>query len=139
MKQILLCLIVLMISKQLFAPSATYMIIDKIEPLNPFEKLFNAVCKVESNNDSLAFVIDINGLPSVGIVQIQQCRIDDYNKHTGNHYDLIDCFSQRLSKKIFLFYCQGDYESIAKHWNGKGPLTDIYWMKINKILNGKSD
>jgi hypothetical protein len=103
----------------------------KPDSIHPFDRIFKAVCQIESGNDSLAFCIDINGLPSVGIAQIQQIRLDDYNRQTGSHYDLIDCFSQRLSKQIFMFYAQGNYESIAKHWNGRGPMTEIYWKKIN--------
>lgn len=129
----------LLLSMKLLAPSAKSLFIAKIEPLKPYEKLWKAICKLESNNDSLAFTIDSNGLPSVGISQVQQIRLDDYNKHTRKNYQLMDCFSPRLSKQIFMYYCVGDYEHCARCWCG-GPLgmgkttTLKYYLKIQKTL-----
>jgi hypothetical protein len=125
----------LLLSMKLLAPSAKSLFIAKIEPLKPYETLWKAICKLESNNDSLAFTIDSNGLPSVGISQVQQIRLDDYNKHTRKNYQLMDCFSPRLSKQIFMYYCVGDYEQIIRKWNGgpggmKKTSTIVYYQKI---------
>jgi hypothetical protein len=40
------------------------------EPLQPYEKLWKATCEVESDSNPLAYCIDVNNKPSVGIVQI---------------------------------------------------------------------
>jgi hypothetical protein len=133
MKAILIiCL--LFLSIRAFAPSARSLFIEIPDKIKPFEKLWQAVCKIESNNDSLAFCIDINGKPSVGIAQIQESRLNDYNTHTGNNYKLMDCFSPVISKKIFMYYCQVSYEMCAKRWNGSGKMTEIYWNKIKSVL-----
>jgi|ERR1035437_67373 hypothetical protein len=138
MKAILI-IILLFWSFRLLAPGIMEFTIPKIEPLRPYEKLWQSICKIESNNDSLAFCIDINGKPSIGIAQIQESRLNDYNKRTGNNYQLMDCFSPVISKKIFMYYCQGDYETTARKWNGgnngmKIESTIKYFDRIKLAL-----
>ena len=132
--KIILIVILFCISFRLFAPGISQFCIEKADPIKPFEKLWDAICKIESNNDSLAFCIDINNSPSVGIAQIQDCRIRDFNARTGNNYTLDDMFSPAKAKIVFMYYCEGDYEHIAKRWNGRGKQTEIYWQKILKVL-----
>jgi hypothetical protein len=87
----------------------------------------------------MAFCIDVNGLPSVGIAQIQESRIVDYNASNGTNLSLQDCFDPDISKRIFMFYASGDNEHIARCWNG-GPKgmqresTIKYWQLIKSHL-----
>ena len=143
MKQILLCLIILMISRQLFAPVSTNIIVEKLQPIRPFEKIWNAICKVESNNDSLAYCIDSNGLPSVGIAQIQESRLNDYNNQSGDSLTMNDMFHPLKAKKVFIWYADkinpGDEERICREWNGgcngmKYTSTIAYYQKIRNNL-----
>jgi hypothetical protein len=107
----------------------------RAQSINPYEQIWGAVCKIESGGDSLAFCIDINGKPSVGIAQVQQIRLDDYNKRSGNNFTLFDMYSPAKAKKVFLYYCNSmDYERICRRWNGSGPMTKLYWKKLTKIL-----
>lgn len=99
-----------------------------------FQPLWEAVCTVESNNNESA----LNGLEmAFGIAQIRDIRIRDYNDRTGKGYTLEDCLDSVISREVFMYYAEklGDYETIAKRWNGSGAKTEIYWEKIKEELN----
>ena len=138
MKTIFLVLTLLLICRSLPAPGLKELIILKPESINPYNRIFDAICKIESNNNPLAFCIDINGLSSVGIAQIQNSRIIDFNRHTGNNYSLNDMYSPELSKVVFMHFASrinhNDIERVCKKWNGTVAMTEIYWNKIKIIL-----
>jgi hypothetical protein len=73
-----------------------------------------------------------------GIAQIRQIRLDDYNMRTGKKYKLKDCFNQRISKEIFMYYAHRyshhDMSYIARKWNGSGKETYRYWKRVNARL-----
>jgi len=117
---------------QLLAPSGVkYAYIKAGEAINELERLWWAVCYVETGNNPNTWIIDINGLPSVGISCIQPPRVEHYNRLTGKEYTLQDCMSEDVSKEIFMFFAQGKtLEQAAKSWNGSGPMTIDYWNKV---------
>jgi len=135
-------LILLIITLEATAPDSTVESSFLTEPVKTFdikvfafESLMNAIVMVESSGDTLAFNPEEE---AYGAFQIRPIRVSDYNKRTGKSYKAIDCYSYKISKEIFLYYAEHmgypDYESIAKRWNGSGPMTVIYWGKVQEIL-----
>ena len=117
-------------------PDRATMYLEKPEAIQPYERLATAVSQVESGGDCM--VVGLHG--DTGPFQIRQILLDDYNQRTGNSYKIQDCFSFEISKRIFLFYCQGsDLEVIARTWNGGGKAMNIestkeYWNKVKTRL-----
>jgi len=120
------------------APGLKNIFIPTSKKINPYEHLFKVIGTVESGNDPSAFCIDINGKPSIGYVQIQKIRVDDYNRCTGEKIAHKQCFSYAISRKIFMYYaCRyqpWEHEKIAKHWNGLGKINKAYWKKVKERL-----
>ena len=120
---------------KLYGPERNTLTIITNSAINPFEALFKAVCDVESAGNALGYNKDKN---AIGIVQIRQIRIKDYNRRTGHNYKLIEMFNPEKAKSVFMYYASKynpcDYEHIARSWNGSGPLTKIYWNKIKSKL-----
>jgi hypothetical protein len=125
----------------LFAPESNIMVFDhtiyydtlKVDQL---DRLWLASCYVESRFNNHA-VNEKEG--AHGIVQIRQVRLDDYYKRTGKRYTLTDCFNVEISKEIWYYYAEQvhaahDYCTIARSWNGSGPMTWDYWDKIEEAL-----
>jgi len=130
-------IILLLLSLSLSAPPGVNIpMIIKEAPLNNYEAIWEAVCKVESNGNPDAFCIDINGQPSVGIAQIQTSRIKHYNRLTGKDYKLYDCFSSEVSKEVFMHfaYIHKNEEKLIRSWNGSGAMTVIYYNKVKRYL-----
>ena len=126
-----------MLPSLLSAPPAPYYpVILQEEPLNRLEAIWQAVIMVESSGNPDAWVIDINDKPSIGIAQIQQSRVDHFNRLTGKNYSHQDCFDPDISKEIFMFFAQriGNEERLIKSWNGSGPMTEIYYKKVRRHL-----
>jgi hypothetical protein len=120
-------------SALLLAPVSRTGVIFASEGVNRYEPLIRAVVMVESHNGKYLYNPDEG---AVGWFQIRQIRVDHYNQLTGNSYQLDDFYDYELSRKMFLYYTKGrSYESVAKSWNGSGPMTKEYWKKINKHLN----
>ena len=116
----------------LSAPPNNSVVIFESEGVNYYEPLIKAVVMVESNNGKYLYNPKEN---AVGWFQIRQIRVDHYNQLTGSNYALIDFYDYDLSRKIFLYYCQGrPFESVAKSWNGSGPMVKDYWYKVKKLL-----
>jgi hypothetical protein len=117
------------------APDSNTMIILQPQPIRPFHGLMYAVGMVETMGNESAYNEFEN---AVGIFQIRQVRIDDYNRRTGSRYILEDMFDSELSEKVFLYFASeiGPYqfEKIARAWNGSGPMTDFYWKRIKTFL-----
>lgn len=136
-------ILILMISIRLFAPCERVAYVLRDEPVNPYEAIWQATCFLESSNDSLAYHMEENGFASVGIAQIQNSRIIDFNARTGHNYTLVDMYQPSKAKVVFMHYASGinpnDLERISREWNG-GPSgmskksTVEYWLLIQKAL-----
>ena len=117
------------------APGANSFIISESPGIQPFSDLMYATAMVETMGNTLAYNEFEN---AVGIYQIRQVRIDEYNKRTGSSYALSEMFDPELSAKVYLYYASryGPYnlEKIAKAWNGSGPMTELYWKRIKEYL-----
>jgi hypothetical protein len=117
------------------APGANSFIISESPGIQPFSDLMHATAMVETMGNTLAYNEFEN---AVGIYQIRQVRIDEYNKRTGSSYALSEMFDPELSAKVYLYYASwyGPYnlEKIAKAWNGSGPMTELYWKRIKEYL-----
>lgn len=130
-----LMITLLLIGLKTLAPvSSTMTIIDSV-PVNPFRELMYAVGMVETMGNSFAYN---EYEEAVGIFQIRQVRIDDYNRRTGSSLLLEDMFDSGASEKVFLYFASllGPYqmEKIARAWNGSGPMTDFYWSRVKTYL-----
>ena len=124
----------LLIGNKLLAPVVDEVKLFVFAPTQPYEKLWEAVCFVESSFNPLA-VNESEG--AYGISQIRQIKLDWYEKQTGIRYTLQDCFDKEISKTIFLYHMEqfSDPVTAVKRWNGSGRLTEIYYSKIQNYLN----
>jgi hypothetical protein len=117
------------------APDIKEIIVLVPKPVSPFERLMNAIIKVESSGDTMAVNCDEEAL---GAFQIRPIRLLDYNQRTGKNYKEDDLYNIEISKEIFLYYAKKigypNFESIAKSWNGSGKLTATYWQKVKSHL-----
>ena len=109
--------------------------------MSDYNSLINAIGHFETHNcDTLINVKE----QAYGRLQIRQCRLDHYNKLTGNSYTLKDMFDFDKAKEVFLYFATHNgmgkpvkgktYEQVAKNWNGSGPLTISYWDAIQKLI-----
>lgn len=133
MKRILIILAMSLIVGRATAPPNDRIYLPEANQIKPFERAWQAVCIVESNNNPRAYnPIEM----ATGVSQIRPIRLNDYNKRTGKNYKLEDCYDVEISKEIFMYYCSNPYdiEKTCKSWNGSGPKTEEYWSKIEKAL-----
>jgi hypothetical protein len=135
MIRFILTFIMIMVPLVAIAPPEDLLNIIESKPINPFEKIWTAVCDVESEFDSLAY----NPLEeATGIAQIRPCKLFDYNYSTGANYALNDCYSPQISKQIFMYFADqiGPYEldKIVMRWNGSGPMTLDYLKRVKEKL-----
>lgn len=131
-KMITILILSLIFSIPVFAPGVKVFYLLKEPSVNVYETLINAIVKIESNGNDSAY----NTLENAcGAFQIRECRIQHYNRLTGSDYALSDCFDYDISKRVFLYFAQGKtFEKASKDWNGSGPMTKIYWDKVQKAL-----
>jgi len=132
MKYILVFLL-LFICAELFAPNRKQFYIIRAEAIDVYEQLIKAVVAIESNGNILAY----NPMEeAVGAFQIRQCKVDDFNKRTGKNYKLMDMFNFETAREVFIYFAclYPDYETIARRWNGSGPMTETYWEKVKSKL-----
>jgi hypothetical protein len=134
----LLIILLIWIPVQLIAPAdRQYFIILQQEAIKPEPKeiLWSAICFWESRYDPRALNYEAGGY-SIGIAQIRQCKVNDYNRVNGTNYTLPDCFNPEISKKIFMWHYSkyNDMELAAKRWNGSGKMTIAYWKAIKHYL-----
>ena len=129
-------IIMILFTLLLKAPNDPREVIVKDEPIRPYEKLSKAVDIVETNCDPLAVGDKTLKSWSYGIKQIRQIKLDWYNKRTGNHYTLKDCFDEAISKKIFMYHMMqyNDVDYAIRKWNGSGYKTYVYLKKVKKHL-----
>lgn len=130
-----LFLICLGLTLNVWAPKPYYIEIEEGKPISSYDILINAIVKIESDGNTLAF----NPLElATGAFQIRPIKLLDYNMRTGNTYTLDDMYDYEISKEIFLYHASKygyDFERIAKAWNGSGPMTELYWQKVKQYLN----
>ena len=109
-----------------------------VEPINEemllYENIWHAVCVIESSGNPLAYNLEEN---AVGISQIRQIRIDDYNNRTGKNYQLIEMYDPVKSKEVFMYFANllKDPDLIIRKWNGSGPMTYVYLKKVQNVLD----
>ena len=139
MKKIVLTISVLLISAVVHNRSHYCLYIMPSEPIKGYSDLIYAINMVEARIDSLSYNIyaynEAEG--AIGAFQIRQCRLDEYNRLTGNNIMPNDLYDYNQSLQIFIYFARAygnDYEKIAKRWNGSGPMTEIYWQKVKAYL-----
>ncbi len=110
------------------------------EAIKPYEALWQATCRVESNCNPYA-IGDLHlSHKSYGIAQIRQSRLDDYYRQTGIRYFVKDMFDTVKSKQIYMYYARGtDLEAISRRWNGgergmNKKSTIKYWNLVRQNL-----
>lgn len=139
----LLCFLMLLATIPAYAPADRFLPLLRPEPINPYENIYKAVCAVESSNNAMAYHMEENGFASIGIAQIQNSRIIDFNARTGHNYTLVDMYQPSKAKVVFMHYASeinpNNLERISREWNG-GPSgmskksTMEYWLLIQKAL-----
>ena len=104
------------------APGRAELVILTSESINPYERIWEAICEHETSNDSTAY----NEIEqAVGIAQIRPIRLKDYNIRSGNRYRLEEMYEVNKSKAVFMFYAQKIHNTdrIIRLWNGRGPTN----------------
>jgi len=101
--------------------------------------LWQAICKVESNNNPMAIG---DGGKAVGIAQIWPITVRDCNRIAKTNYTLEDRYDPIKSREMFVIYTEHyakgkSDETKARIWNA-GPkrayLADKYWTKVKAAL-----
>lgn len=125
--------ILLFSSLKLFAPEYRCVYLHENAPLNGFKTLIDAVVYVESRGDNWAVNVKEQAM---GAFQIRGIRVLHYNRLTGKNYQLSDMFDYEIAKEVFMYFAVRlqEWESIARRWNGSGPMTDDYWNKVKARL-----
>jgi hypothetical protein len=135
LKKIIFVAVLLSFTLRVLAPSRITLTIPVPAPIEAYRTLINAIGKVETNFDTLAYN---PAEKAVGFFQIRPIRLKDYNKRTGNNYEMKDLYNYAVSEKIFLYYASEigpyNFEKIAKRWNGSGPKTFYYWKRVKKEI-----
>lgn len=135
MKKMALITFLIAIFSICHAPELKIGYIERTEAIQPFERIWKAVCMVESTNDPLAYN---KREEAVGVVQIRQVRLNDFNKRTGNAFRLSEMYNEAKSKVVFMYYARqhhyNEIENIAREWNGSGRQTLKYWLLVKKYL-----
>ena len=136
MVRMTLIISILLFTLRLSAPGDSRAVIIQPEAIQPYEAIWNAVCKVESNNDP--FVIGDKHLRqySYGVAQIRQIRLDDYYDRTGIQYTTKEMFDPVKSKEVFMYFMMqyNDTDLAVRRWNGQGIRTYAYLNKVKKHL-----
>ena len=132
MKRIFFITGLLLLAAQVYAPGNPTIALVILPAINEYDKLIEAIVRVESQGDSRAFnMIE----QAVGPFQIRPIKLKDYNQRTNADYQMKDCFDYDFSRQVFLFYARGkSYEQAARNWNGSGEQTTEYWNKIKAAL-----
>lgn len=108
--------------------------------------LINAIIQVESSGDSLAHNLKEDAR---GILQIRAIMVKEINRLSGKNYTHDDAWSLQKSVEMFktlqkYYNPSWDFKKASKQWNGgyngeKYKSTEIYWQKVNNILNNSTD
>ena len=89
----------LMFTLKVSAPADKAVYLERNEAIMPYQKLWEVICTVESNNNPLAYNSHEG---AVGIAQIRLCRIKEYNSVTGQQIVLNDLFDPLKAKAVFM-------------------------------------
>jgi hypothetical protein len=131
----LLTILLLLFGLKAVAPDSKTLTLFDMAPVQPYSNLMYAIGMVETMGNTFAYN---EYEDAVGIFQIRQVRVDDYNRRTRSNLALQDMFDHKTSEKVFLYFASliGPYqiEKIARAWNGSGPMTDFYWSRIKSYL-----
>ena len=140
MKKLFLLLIFGILPLLAGAPLSKTITIEFKPPFSPFKPLLDATAWVESSGNPNA----LNRKEmAVGLLQIRQVRVDDYNMRTGKNYTLNEMYDTIKAKEVFLWYASQSHpsnlEEISRNWNGgqrgmKKRSTLEYWKKVKKYL-----
>lgn len=134
MRKMIIATLFFSLFTSLAAPPAQSIVIIQSEAVNPYEKIWQAVCEVESNFDPLAYN-PIEG--ACGISQIREVRLNDYNIRFKKKVPQIALFDVEISKSIFMAYMSeynpDDIKGMAICWNGVS-VKNKYYAKIQKAL-----
>ena len=147
MKKVILILLFLLLSFELYLVETQCIIISKMIEIEEhtkqleWEELITKIIYIESDNG--INVIGDNG-KAIGPLQIHKILVDDVNRILGyKHYIYKDRYNLEKSIEMFNIYQQyynpnKDIESAAKLWNGgphyyKYPKVESYWRKINNV------
>lgn len=132
--KILLIILLFLITCKLFAPGMRSLTIMRDEAIKPYTRMIKAIVRIESMNGKYLFDPKDG---SVGWFHIRQIRLTDYDRRTGNHYTLKDCYDYEIAKKICLYYISKcdyrDIKSMSIAWNGKS-LHNKYYHKILEFI-----
>jgi len=132
MKRLLIMLILCLLSLTLPSAGWKCLYIVRAESINYYDPLIKAIVNYESRGDIYAFNFPEQ---ASGPMQIRACRLEHYNKLTGENLKPGDTFDMEISRKVFLrFVNDRPYEQVAKSWNGSGWRTEIYWDSIKVRL-----
>ena len=125
----------LLIPLRLLAPCYDCLLIEYQEGIKPYERIWAAVCEIESGNNPLAYN---SAEGAIGIAQIRKIKVNDYNRLTGNNVKHEDCYNPDVSKEIFMWHMEqfpvGCWEEGVKKWNGSGVKAELYLEKIKAKL-----
>lgn len=137
MKTLLIVLFIAIITGQatLLAPESKTIPIPLPGLIAPYEALYQAQVQVESGGNPNAYNAKEM---ATGIVQVRPIRLRDFNRRAGKQYTLSDCYNEKVSKEIWLFYASqyhpSQQETIARKWNGSGHMTKEYWKRVKNEL-----
>ena len=92
----------LMTGLKVVAPGTNSFVISESPGIQPFSDLMYATAMVETMGNTLAYNEFEN---AVGIFQIRQVRIDEYNRRTGSNYSLRDMFDPLIIRKSISIFC----------------------------------
>lgn len=118
------------------APTSGALVIFRSEGINPFLRVWDAVCMEESRMDSMAYN---KKEKAVGIAQIRPVRLEEFNRLSDKTYTLNDLWQVNVSKEIFMFYAMrighNDLDMVIRKWNGSGPMTYEYLKRVKVYYN----
>ena len=130
--KLMLTILLLTITFEVFAPTDKTIILAEGERLAPYESIWRAVCLVESSGNRLAHNIKED---AVGIAQIRPIRIKDFNRRTGKHYKHSEMYDTTKAKEVFLYYFNiYDIDKSIRKWNGSGVKSYEYLAKVKKLI-----
>lgn len=134
MKKMITTILFTALFSSLTAPPYSCGYVIQGEAINPYIRIMNAVTTVESTNGKYLLNAKEN---AVGWFGIRPIRLNDYNKKTGKHITLDECYSFETGRMIFLYYAsQYDYrdiKGICVSWNGVSK-ENKYYAKIRAEL-----
>jgi len=128
--------IMILFAGPLKAPDSKSIAILEATPIRPYDAIFKAVCRIESNNNPFAVGDKHLKGYSYGIAQIRQIKLDDYFRLTGIRYTTDDMFDVVKAKEVFVHHMMqyNDVDYAVKRWNGKGVTTLAYLEKVKRYL-----